>query len=193
MRLFFMVFFSTVSFACLAEQCLTAPKDHEFINQPANNKLSRSQEHNLSRLFKALSRSWIGQVQGFYCIGEQKTSAYKKYNTYDLKISFKTESSLILKSSIEAQKNDVFTQRLSSLNIFADQGYLRFDQNNPAGDLWIESLSSNHLSVWSISRAGTIYHLINREIKRSSTAFTIKITTYSNNRLTSVYSGRLSY
>lgn len=193
MRFILIALLSFISSVSVAKECLVAPNEFEFNGKPANNKLTHSQEQSLARLFKDLSRSWIGQAKGFYCVGEEKASAYKKYNSYKLKIGFNSPSPLILKSHVDAQKSDEFTQRLSSLNIFANQGFLRFDQNNSAGDLWIETLSSTHLSVWSISRAGTVYHLVNRELKRSQGAFTINITTYSNNRLTSVYSGRLTY
>lgn len=99
---------------------------------------------------------------------------------------------MVLSAKTKAQERDEFTQRIQSLTLYANQGYLRFDQNNEAGDIWIEALSSTHVSVWSVSRAGTVYHLINRVLKRSPSAFTLTMTTYSNNRLTSHYVARMS-
>jgi len=194
MRLVMMLAFSLISCMSYAQQCLEAvPASASFIEKPANNKLTRSQEASLNRLFKELARSWTGKSSGYYCIGEEIQKARKEYKSHQLEMSFTNDTPLVLRARTQAQDNDEFTQKLSSLTVYADQGYLRFDQNNSAGDVWVEQLSSTHLSVWSISRAGTVYHLINRVIKRSAGAFSISITTYSNNRLTSHYEGRLRY
>lgn len=177
-----------------ANECLQpVPAKASFVDKAANNKLSRSQETSLNRLFKELARSWIGRSSGYYCVGETETNVHKEYQSHQLEITFKNESPLVLRAQTQAQDNDAFNQKLSSLVVYADKGFLRFDQNSAAGDVWIEQLSSTHLSVWSISRAGTVYHLINREIKRSAGSFSINITTYSNNRLTSYYEGQLHY
>ena len=194
MRLVLIFLTLMISFLSHAEQCLsTVSKNKEFINQPNNNKLTRIQEQSVNRLFQELSRSWIGTVSGFYCVGEEIGNTRKVYKAFDLELEFNNDVPLILRSRTKLDDKDEYTQRLSSLNIFADQGYLRFDQNNQLGDIWIDKLSSTHLNVWYLSRAGTVYHLINREIKRSPGAFTINVKTYSNKRLTSVYTGRLSY
>lgn len=194
MRYLMTLAFLLITFTSQAQQCLQSPpKSANFVSEPANNKLTRSQEASLNRLFKELSRSWVGKSSGYYCVGEEPKSAHKEYKSHQLEITFSHDESLILRAHTQAQDSDEFSQKLSSLTVYADQGFLRFDQNNAAGDIWIEQLSSTHLSVWSISRAGTVYHLINRVIKRSAGAFTITMTTYSNNRLTSHYEGQLRY
>lgn len=193
MRITMMLVILLASFTLSATQCLSAPPSKVGLSDlPANNKLTRSQEASLNRLFKDLSGSWVGKSDGFYCIGEELTNARKVAKSHRLEMDFSNDDSMVLRAKTNAQEHDEFTQRIQTLTLYANQGYLRFGQNNEAGDIWIEALSSTHVSVWSVSRAGTVYHLINRVLKRSPSAFTLTMTTYSNNRLTSHYVARMS-
>lgn len=188
-----MLLLGLLPFGTLAQQCLEPlPSNIQVITQGAYvNQLTNAQERSIERLFKELSTTWFGRGEGFYCVGETAKTASKRIKALAIKMQFEHQPKLVLKARSEMKHSDRFSERLSSLTIFANKGVLRFDQNNQAGDIWIESLSSTHLSVWSMSRSGTVYHLINRQLKRSANQFTINITQYSNGRLTSHYVANL--
>lgn len=194
MRFLFVVFSFIYASSSLAGDCLSPLPNAVSLLQAKteSNKLSKSQQQSANRLFQELATQWRGSGSGYYCVGEELAQAEKKYKKIDVKLDFNNHQKLVLKAQKRSKDTQQHAERLGSLNIFADKGYLRFDQNNSAGDVWLETLSSTDLSVWSQTRSGTVYHLINRKIKRSSNRLEITITQYSNNRLTSRYSANLT-
>lgn len=176
-----------------AAQCLTPiPNSFNTISeQPQSNKLSTTQQKSMLRLFDAIATSWRGDGQGFMCIGEEFASAYKKYKTYDIELDFNHDTRGVLKARQTSKDNESLREKLASLTLYANKGFLRFDQNSQAGDVWLEAVSSTELNVWSSTRQGNLVSLYQRHLKRTSNTLHVTLREYTNRRLTSEYSAVL--
>ena len=166
------------SASALAEDCFSlsprAASDKAFESVQAH-KLTSSERHQISTLFRKMAQQWEGDVHGYFCMGTEN-SPRKRPDNYQITVRVKRDSSsnIQLESTLFSPRKKM--SRHENLRLFSSSGFLRVDVNRSSGDVDLVSLSDQHLEFIQAFRTRH-----SRPIKRNDDKKNEEITTLPAN------------